>query len=61
MLGLGLRILQNNRYVVGGPYNNKDDSHCISGSILGLPYFGKLPCRVFLGRIFLGIRRLRGY
>ena len=36
-------VSQNQGYHFGGPYN-KDYS--ILGSILGSPYFGKLPCRI---------------
>ena len=36
-----VEVSQNQGYLIGGPYN-KDYS--ILGSILGSPYFGKLPC-----------------
>ena len=42
-------VSQNYGYLFGGP-NNKDYS--LLGSILGSPYFGKLPYRL-LGAIFL--------
>ena len=38
-----VEVSQNDGYLIGGPHN-KDCS--ILGSILGSPYFGKLPCRV---------------
>ena len=40
-----LGVSQNLGYHFGGPYN-KDDS--IWGSLLGSPYFGKLPFNAFL-------------
>ena len=38
------RVSENSGYPFGGPHN-KDYS--ILGSILGSPYFGKLPCPTF--------------